>query len=84
MGTVAIRIPAIDELTHRSPSEMRMNGTMQPRRTTNTSMVRLCDPRPRSEPRFQATGSRAAAPNAIRAHATPTGGTSVSASLMKK
>ena len=72
-GTVAINIPASDELTQRSPRAMRKNGPTSSAKA-NAQTAPLCRRSSASAPLFQATGNRTKAPSAIRAHATPIGG----------
>ena len=82
-GTVAMSIPATEELIQRSPTLMAVNGTAISI-TAKANTARLCCSSARKAPRRQAIGSRIAAPMVVRHQAIIAGSSSTSASLMKK
>ena len=71
-GVEATRIPESDEVMSFWPSPMRTKGTatwVAARKTIRPTLA----PGTRSTPRYQANGTRNAAPSATRAHATTDG-----------
>jgi hypothetical protein len=82
-GTVAMRIPVSDELSHCSPIAISENGTTSSA-TANAVTAHLCANARCSEPRRQAIGTSTMAASVMRPHATHTGERSCRASLMKK
>ena len=82
-GTIAIRIPATDELIQRSPSEIAEKGK------TNSASEKAqigprCPPKERSAPPRQAMGSNIRVLSNTRLKAITAGDTSTNESLMKK
>jgi hypothetical protein len=82
-GTVAIKMPASDELIHCSPIAMSENG-MTSSATANAVTAALCANALCSAPRCHAIGTSTMAASVMRPHATHTGDRSCRASLMKK
>jgi len=82
-GTVAIRMPASDELIHCSPIAISENGTTSSATAKAVTAV-LCANAFCSEPRCHAIGTSTMAASVMRPHATHTGDSSCRASLMKK
>ena len=82
-GTVAMRMPVTEELTHRSPSAIIEKGTTNST-TAKANSAALCRPSGRNAPRFHAIGSRTAVPSATRPQAITSGDSSGTASLTSK
>ncbi len=82
-GTAAIMIAASDDETNRSPTGMAVKGTAISI-TEKATTARQRSRTPRNAPTRHATGNSTTAPSATRLQARNTGGTSSSATLMKK
>ena len=83
IGTVAMRMPVTEELIHCSPKEIAANGIANSARAKRKEPPRAREAEP-SAPRFHAIGTRTAAASTTRHQAISNGGTSATASLMKK
>ena len=83
MGTVAMRMPVTEEPIHCSPIDIAAKGITNSANANATSAP-VCPVSEASAPRRQAIGTRMSAASVTRLQAIISGGTSVTATLMRK